>query len=401
MKSFLATVLSSLVLVSNASLGAEALDRNLHLRGGLENARIEFESAGRGHVAFLGGSITEMNGYRPLVCEALQKRFPQTKFTFTDAGVASTCSTTGAFRLQRDVLAHGPVDLFLVEFAVNDDQDAGHARRESLRGMEGIVRQTLRHNPHANIVFVYFVNPGMLEALQAGQTPTPIAAHEAVAEHYGIPSVHLAREVAQQIAAGELTWEKYGGVHPAPHGNALAASMVMRLLDLAWQSPRDPQARKTPHRVPAPLDEGSYMQGRFIDPQLAQAGEGWRLHIPPWKEMPGQCRERFLNTPLLCATAPAGDNPQATATLEFEGRAIGAYVLAGPDAGMLEASVDGGPFRRVDLYHVYSRGLHYPRTVMFFTDLSPGPHKLTLRVADDRNPHSQGHAARILQFTAN
>ena len=41
--------------------------------------------------------------------------------------IASTCSTTGAFRLRDDVLIKGPVDLFFIEFAVNDDQDAGHA----------------------------------------------------------------------------------------------------------------------------------------------------------------------------------------------------------------------------------------------------------------------------------
>ena len=41
-------------------------------------------------------------------------------------GIASTCSVTGAHRLTRDVLSKGDVDLFFIEFAVNDDQDAGH-----------------------------------------------------------------------------------------------------------------------------------------------------------------------------------------------------------------------------------------------------------------------------------
>src|SRR6185312_10434682 len=97
---------------------------NVHRRGSLTNSRLYFEKKKVGHVVFLGGSITEMNGYRPLVCDYLRKRFPQTKFTFTNAGIASTCSTTGAFRLASDVLDKGPVDLLFVEFAVNDDQDA-------------------------------------------------------------------------------------------------------------------------------------------------------------------------------------------------------------------------------------------------------------------------------------
>lgn len=60
----------------------------------------------------------------------LEKTFPETEFTFTNAGISSTCSTTGAFRLKEEVLGKGPVDLFFVEFAVNDNSDAGHAKRE-------------------------------------------------------------------------------------------------------------------------------------------------------------------------------------------------------------------------------------------------------------------------------
>lgn len=85
-------------------------------------------------VAFLGGSITEMEGYRPLVEKWLTERFPQTKFSFIRAGISSTCSNTGAFRFQRDVVAQGPVDLLLVEFAVNDDQDAHHDADGCVRG---------------------------------------------------------------------------------------------------------------------------------------------------------------------------------------------------------------------------------------------------------------------------
>ena len=86
-------------------------------------------------------------------------------------------------------------------------------------------------------------------------------------------------------------------------------------------------------------------------------------------------------------------------TLEFSGRAVGAYLLAGPDAGAVHVSVDGGEERVIDLYHRYSKGLHYPRTVMFASDLEPGEHTLKLRVAP--SPKSGGAAVRILQFVAN
>ena len=44
----------------------------------------------------------------------------------------------------------------------------------------------------------------------------PSEAHTAVAAHYDIPTIDLAKEVTQEIGAGSLTWAVYGGVHPAP-----------------------------------------------------------------------------------------------------------------------------------------------------------------------------------------
>jgi lysophospholipase L1-like esterase len=387
--------LAAAVLSLTAAAAPPPESPNVH-PGGLANARIEFEQNGRGHVAFIGGSITEMQGYRPMVVEILRRRFPRTEFTVTDAGISSTCSATGAFRLERDVLSKGPVDLFFIEFAVNDDQDAAHARRECIRGMEGIVRHVRRHNPAADVVVTYFVNPPMLETLTGGGVPVSIAAHDEVARHYGVSTIHLAREVAERIAAGSLTWAEYGGTHPKPAGNAVCARMIDELFSRAWKDPLAADARKQPHAMPQPLDAGSYADGRLVDPGEARLGGGWSIGVPDWKSLKGQCRSRFAEVPLLVATEPG-----AELTLAFHGRAIGAYLLAGPDAGVLEASIDGGPFRAFDLLHRFSSNLHYPRTVIFNADLAPGEHALVLRVADEKNSASTGHAERILAFVAN
>jgi lysophospholipase L1-like esterase len=367
---------------------------NVVARGSLANSRLLFERNKAGHVAFMGGSITEMQGYRPMVCELLQRRFPATKFTFIDAGISSTCSTTGAFRLATDVLGKGPVDLFFVEFAVNDDQDAGHARRACIRGMEGIVRHARRCNPQMDVLFTYFVNPGMIDAYRAGIIPVSIAAHEAVAERYAISSIHLAREVVRQIDAGELTWKKYGGVHPAPFGNALCTRMIDALMGRQWSGPLQPDAQMAAYPLPRPLDPLSYADGRFIDPREAAIAKGWTMEVPDWKHLPGGKRSRFTRLPMLCAREPG-----AEASLKFAGTAVGAYIVAGPDAGIVEASVDGGQPQEVNLRHCYSAELHYPRTVMLATDLAPGPHVLRLRISPKST--DSGHAMRIMQFVAN
>ena len=384
-------ILGLLVALSFNTRAAEPAG-NVTLRGNLDNCRVQFERQKKAHVAFMGGSITEMNGYRPMVCDNLKKRFPETEFTFTDAGLSSTCSTTGAFRLQTDVLSKGPVDLFFIEFAVNDDQDAGHSREICIRGMEGIIRQALRHNPAMDIVIVHFINPEMLETLKAGKTPLTAGAHEEVAKRYGISTINLAKEVAEQIVAEKLTWQQFGGVHPAPRGNAIAAGMIDQLMTRAWARPL--AASKSARALPEPIDPLNYGNGRFIDPKQAVITGGWTIHTPDWKTIKGSTRGQFRDIPLLCA-----DRPGAELKLTFTGTAVGAFVVAGPDAGMVEARIDGGAPIEVDLYHNFSSGLHYPRTVMFATDIKPGEHTLVLRTLE--KTRSAGTAARIVKFVAN
>ncbi|HAY81982.1 MAG TPA: hypothetical protein DCY79_19435 [Planctomycetaceae bacterium] len=368
--------------------------KNILVRGGLPNARLRFDRQKQGHVAFIGGSITEMPGYRPRVCRVLTEQFPDTKFTFTAAGISSTCSTTGAFRLHRDVLAKGPVDLFFIEFAVNDDQDAGHTRTACIRGLEGIVRQTRRHNPHAEMVITYFVNPGMLSKLQRGEVPVSIAAHEEVAKHYQIPTIFLAQEVADQIAAGKLSWQQYGGTHPKPFGNSVCATMIERLFQTTWnRAPGELQR----HDLPKMLDAFSYARGRFLPLPAAELPQGWQFHRPEWDKLPGNCRTRFRQAKLLCA-----HNLAQPLQVRFSGTAIGAYLLAGPDSCNVSYTIDGQRSQKpLMTYHRFSKGLHYPRTVMFAEDLQEGQHTLILQPVPEGEADGRGAALRILALVAN
>ena len=368
--------------------------KRIQVNGNLDNARLKFTSEKQGTIAFLGGSITEMDGYRPMVYALLQQRFSQTQFKFINAGIGSTSSTTGAFRLECDVLDHGLIDLLFLEFAVNDDQDGNHTRQECIRGMEGIIRHARRSNPNLDIVVTYFVNEPMLANLQEGKAPMRIAAHQTVVDYYGLPAIHLAAEVAREITAGELTWEQYGGVHPEPVGNAICARMIAELFERVWAAPLSSEARLVSHPMPDPLDPLNYERGRFIDLEEAKGVCGWTLGVPDWDKLPGEKRPRFLALPLYWATEPG-----AEAMLEFEGTAIGAFVLAGPDAGMVESSIDGGPFVAIDVFHSFSHNLHYPRTVMLGCNLTAGKHTLILRISPET--HSGGHAMRVIKFTAN
>jgi len=246
-----------------------------------------------------------------------------------------------------------------------------------------------------DIVITFFVNPGMLAQLQASQTPLSMRAYGDVARHYQVSTIHLAKEVAEQITAGKITWEQFGGTHPKPFGNRICADMIEQLLDRAWSATLPKDAQPVPHATPeCPLDSLHYGNGRFVDVKQATLKSGWEIKTPDWKSLPGSKRSRFTSIPMLCA-----DQPGAELTLKFTGTTIGTYVVAGPDAGILEARVDDGDFRSVNLYHRFSKGLHYPRTVILGTDLPLGEHVLTLRVSKDSE--SGGHAARIMKFAVN
>ncbi|MEE2623168.1 MAG: SGNH/GDSL hydrolase family protein [Verrucomicrobiota bacterium] len=367
---------------------------NLHVRSGLGHLKQRLEMDRKCHVAFLGGSITQnTGGHTAMVPAWLKQKFPGVKVTVTNAGLGSTCSTSGAFRLEPHIFGKGEVDLLVVEFAVNDDQDAGHARRECIRGMEGIISQVQRKHPKCGIVMVHFVNPGMLDKLGKGEAPVAIAAHEAVAARHGVISVNVAAEVAAATKGGRYRWKDYGGTHPGRVGSRIASHMITAAIEAGLAKGNQEPRRKLADL----LDAGSYGHGRFFAPMDPGFAAGGRRGKVGRELLPlGGIRSQYSSYQLL-----RGEQPGARLIIEFTGRTVGAFLLAGPDAGILEASIDGGPATRHDLYHRYSRGLNYPRSVIFGTDLKPGKHVLALQLVKEKNPGSKGTTASILFFEVN
>lgn len=369
---------------------------NLHVRGGLKHLKQQLEGGETCRIAFLGGSITEnASGHSAMLPALLKSKFPDAQIAVTNAGWSSTCSTSGAFRIESQVLAGREPDLLVVEFAVNDHQDAEHARRECIRGMEGIIRRVRRNHPACGVVMVHYVNPAILAALQRGETPVPIAAHEEVAERYGVISVNVAAEVADAIRDERYTWDDYGGTHPGRFGYEVASNMIMAAIE-AGMADSDGRA-PTAASLPDALDAASYDQGEFVDPAEAQLGEGWKIGKVGRELLPlGGIRRQYEKFDAL-----RSDVIGSELVFEFAGRSIGAFVLAGPDAGVVEVSVDGDDYVRHDLYHRHSGGLNYPRSVLFASDLPRGKHELKLRISAEKNPKSKGRAAVILFFEVN
>ncbi|MDV6194025.1 GDSL-type esterase/lipase family protein [Bacteroides hominis] len=366
------------------------------LRGDYRNSYQMFEKERVGTVAFLGGSITEMKGWRDMICEDLKQRFPYTKFTFIDAGIPSTGSTPGAFRLADDVLSKAKVDLLFVEAAVNDDTNGFNAI-EQVRGMEGIVRHALLSNPSMDIMMLHFIYDPFIPKLDGGQMPDVILNHERVANHYLIPSVNLATEIAARMREGEFNWEQFGGTHPKPLGHAYYAATINKVLDEIYASCVAAGPAVKPHVLPAvPLDGYSYTNGKLVDIRQAHINKGWQL-VPSWTpRLIAEARPGFVDVPML-----ETDRPGAKLTLDFEGTAVGIFCVSGPAAGILEYSIDGAPFKKLDTFTAWSGGLYIPWVYMFDTELPKGKHRLMLRMSKDHHPQSKGTACQIRQFVVN
>lgn len=373
---------------------------NYHtMRQGLKNSQIIFEQKKRGTVAFLGGSITNNKGWRDMVCSYLQERFTETEFTFIAAGAPSEGTTSGAFRLDRDVLSKGKVDLLFEEAAVNDASDAlGRSSKDRQRGMEGIVRHALNSNPAMDIVMMHFVDPGKMESYRKGETPEEIADHDIVAKHYNIPTINLAKEVTERIDAEEFTWkDDFKNLHPSPFGQKIYFNSMKTFLDNAYYATVDDDDKVEDHTLPEQLDQMSYINGKIINIDDVKLSKGWN-RIDSWAPPEGGGRRKgYFDIPVL-----EGDNSSKPLQFKFEGTTIGIIAISGADSGILEYSIDGEDYEPFDQYTKVSGYLYLGRYYILASDLDPDKkHTLKLKLSDDKNRNSKGNVARICSFLIN
>ena len=196
-----------------------------------------------------------------------------------------------------------------------------------------------------------------------------------------------------EVDAKRYTWKDYGGTHPGRFGYEVASNMIFAALQAGIAKGGKPGERT----LQEPLDPASYDRGSFVHPKNAKVSASWKLGKVGREMLPlGGIRSHYGQFEVL-----RSDRPGADLAFDFEGRAVGAFVLAGPDAGFVEVSVDGGAFATIELYHRFSGGLNYPRSVMFADELEPGKHTLVLRIAEDKPNKSKGNAASILFFEVN
>ncbi|SFS60273.1 SGNH/GDSL hydrolase family protein [Paenibacillus sp. BC26] len=346
-------------------------------------------------VAFLGGSITEGYGasdpdrssWRALTEQYLQTAYPSIEWTFINAGVGGTNSTLGAHRLQAHVKSEQDIDLLFIEFAVNDSQHREHTaegREETIRGMEGIVRQSRRLLPQADLVFLYSADENNLKEKE----PFFISAHEEVAARYGLPSVSFFARVRDWLWAGGGTWEQLAPdrTHPNDDGYAFYADLLLAFLEAALEENTIGTMNEVSFDLPVPLLEGSYEQGAMRNISAAY----------DVKLLLKQGRPDNMVNWRYAADHLASDSQEAAFSFDANGHGAGLLLICGPDSGMLEFSINGGPFRLVNPFDEWCPLFQRPVPVQLAVHAQAEPMRIMVRNTAQKDERSTGNWLRVL-----
>jgi len=357
------------------------------VRGGLPNFFAKLEQGKSVRIAYLGGSITAQAGWRPKTLNWFRSQFPAADISEINAAIGGTGSDLGVFRLQQDVLDYRP-DLLFVEFAVNDGGASPHRIHQA---MEGIVRQTIRAHARTDICFVYTLVGGWTETLRQGKFPRAASAMEAIADHYGIPSIHMGLKVALLEGQGKLIFqaakpkteaEKQAvgdkilfspdNVHPyTDSGHELYLQAVMRAMD---QMRGVGQAGA--HVLKPAFTPDNWEAAQMLPLDIARLSRGWKKLDPAEHNLARRFQTRM---PGMFFTNQPGESIR----IRFRGTGLRIYDLLGPDCGQVKVTLDDrAPVAkpRFDAYCTY----HRLATLIVAENLPDTVHTVELELLPDQ-----------------
>lgn len=335
--------------------------------GSLRNGPSVFAS-GRARVAFLGGSITQNGGYRTELMSYLEKTYPNTTFDFVCNGLSSTTSSGGAFRLPDAILDGGRTDVLFVEFAVNDEP---YDYTRSLKGMEGIIRQTRTANPKTDILMTLFVSPTLLNNWKLGNIPACISAHLAVAERYGVTVVNAVEALAEAEKAGTFSWAEYADIHPSAAGTQFVFDLQKTALVAAgWDGKALPAAGE--YALPEPLDTASWSRGHWIAPKRYQYDSGWTYGA-------GGASGGFT-TFYDMSSATWSETAGAKLTVAFSGTDFGGCMFRTSAYSTFKLRIDGGAEKQIAV----DQGDGFPFTDVWVSGLADTAHTAELTVVSGK-----------------
>lgn len=371
-------ILAAIALIATTVVGQpeyrQVTAEEVRARGGIGHVMKKMRAGQKVTVAYLGGSITAMSGWRNKTTEWLRETYPQATFEEVHAAIGGTGSDLGVFRLGRDVLTHRP-DLLFVEFATND---GGQPPEQIWRSMEGIVRQTWHQDPQTDIIFTYTITTAFTNDYVKGLCNRSASAMELLADHYAIPSINFGVRVAQLLKENKLIMDAKvietavpetspnrdqeireriaadprllfanDGVHPRDEGHELYKAAIIA----GFTQMRD---------LPA-TDHQAALRQTFVSDNWENAKMvpiSREMLSGKWQALPeSDSKQKHFGARM--GQIWMAEDPGSALSFSFKGIVASIYDLLGPDGGQVTITVDGKrsdkPSPRFDSYCTYHR----------------------------------------------
>ena len=362
------------------------------LRDGMPNLFAKLEKGAPVTIAYYGGSITAGPGWRNFTLDWFAKHYPKAKITELNASLGGSGSLVGVFRADHDLVAHKP-DAVFIEFSLNDVADVRDRPAEVAGALEGIVRKLRASKPDTDICLAYTLHSSGVDLLNQGKFSASVSLHESIAEHYGIPAIHMGVEAARMAKEDKLVFSapkspgdkdaqgrvifSNDGTHPSEAGHALNGAAAVRGLEQLRSN-----TKAMDHAMPKALSAIPWEKAKTI------AAEGHATFSGTWEKLtatdgPG-CRrfgKRFYSWfPHLFRTG----TPGSSVTVRFRGTHIGIKGMEGPDSGVVSIRMnDKAPFKQT-LFTVYASAWVYVGSPLPAVPM--GDHTVTWTLLDEVPP---------------
>jgi len=325
-------------------------------RDGIYNTLKKLQSGEDITVAYLGGSITMQDSWRPYTTQWLESTYDG-KVTEVNIGLSGTGADLAVCRIDQDILIHNP-DLVFIEYAVN-----GGAAKD----MEGMILKVWEHDPTTDIIFVYTTQTSNYSTYKSGALPPYPAIYEPVAEHYGVPSVFFGYQAFDLYDQKKLTLTgtkeegkilyTQDGVHLTGDGGFLSAGAIARSIVKMEESFNKDSYTETNHTLPdTTIAELPWADACYTDDwdKMSFAGTWLDCSLDSNKNFQnfsytggylGEFKKLF---PKMQGTVVAG----SSVTVKFKGTDIGVFEAGGQFSGQLKVNVDGVDLtEKLVLYH--------------------------------------------------
>ena len=184
-------------------------------------------------------------------------------------------------------------------------------------------------------------------------------------------------------------------MHPSPFGQGIYARSIIAFLNTELVQLNE-SIQINDRTLPEALDKNNYCGGVLVQPNPTKTIKGWAMENN-WN--PGsiaKTRANYVDVPML-----VGEYPGKVINFPFKGTAVGIAVAAGPDAGIIEFSINNSEWEQVDLFTPWSKHLYLPWFYKLASDLKNKKHMLQIRMTGEKNPESTGYKCVLRYFYFN